>query len=318
MKRCSKCGQILPLSEFCAHRGMADGHINFCKKCECDKARAYRQAHPEECRAAQHSWREAHPEECRAYQRTYRKEHHEEILAQDRASWRAYYAKKPEKCRARSRAWRQAHPEKVHAYHRVYRPVSYELRLCAFCGQLFKPSRKDKRFCSQQCHDKAYNRSVLKICEECGKEFWGHPKGRFCNKKCSARFNRRMSGMGLTVRICRYCLKEFQPQYGQQVYCSPRCRNARHSQLSHYRRRATGTDDITIPMLHRRDNGKCAICGKHVSLAKKNPHRLSASIDHIIPVSRGGEHKWRNVQLAHMACNSVKHTSIEGQQLRIF
>ena len=34
------------------------------------------------------------------------------------------------------------------------------------------------------------------------------------------------------------------------------------------------------------------------------------SIDHIIPISKGGQHTWDNVQLAHMICNSIKNNKM--------
>ncbi len=51
----------------------------------------------------------------------------------------------------------------------------------------------------------------------------------------------------------------------------------------------------------------CAICGREVDFQLKYPHPLSPSIDHIIPVSRGGHPSdIANLQLAHWTCNRQK------------
>lgn len=51
----------------------------------------------------------------------------------------------------------------------------------------------------------------------------------------------------------------------------------------------------------------CGICGKNVDFALKFPHPLSACIDHIVPVSKGGHPSdLSNLQLAHMTCNRQK------------
>lgn len=51
----------------------------------------------------------------------------------------------------------------------------------------------------------------------------------------------------------------------------------------------------------------CAICGKPVDKTLKTPHPMSAEVDEIIPVSRGGDPlAWNNVQLTHRCCNQHK------------
>ena len=51
----------------------------------------------------------------------------------------------------------------------------------------------------------------------------------------------------------------------------------------------------------------CRICGKPVDFSLKYPHPLAASVDHIIPVARGGHPSdISNLQLAHWTCNRQK------------
>jgi len=51
----------------------------------------------------------------------------------------------------------------------------------------------------------------------------------------------------------------------------------------------------------------CAICGKPVDFNLKYPHPLSPTIDHIIPLAKGGHPSdIDNLQLAHRCCNRQK------------
>lgn len=51
----------------------------------------------------------------------------------------------------------------------------------------------------------------------------------------------------------------------------------------------------------------CGICGKTVDFGLKYPHPLSACIDHIIPIAKGGHPSdIDNLQLSHWTCNRQK------------
>ena len=51
----------------------------------------------------------------------------------------------------------------------------------------------------------------------------------------------------------------------------------------------------------------CGICGKLVDKSLKYPHPLSACVDHIIPIAKGGHPSdIDNLQLSHWTCNRQK------------
>lgn len=55
----------------------------------------------------------------------------------------------------------------------------------------------------------------------------------------------------------------------------------------------------------------CGICGKPVNKKIKYPDPMSACIDHIIPIDRGGDPSAiENLQLAHLSCNRQKSDKI--------
>ena len=55
----------------------------------------------------------------------------------------------------------------------------------------------------------------------------------------------------------------------------------------------------------------CGICGQPVDFEYKFPHPLSPTVDHIIPVAKGGHPSaLENLQLAHRCCNRAKADSL--------
>lgn len=50
----------------------------------------------------------------------------------------------------------------------------------------------------------------------------------------------------------------------------------------------------------------CGICGSSIDRSLRHPDPMSPSIDHIVPLSKGGRHSQDNLQWAHLRCNLSK------------
>ncbi len=76
------------------------------------------------------------------------------------------------------------------------------------------------------------------------------------------------------------------------------------------RRRARKLNAYVAPVsrraIYERDGGKCGICHKAVLFERMH-------LDHIIPLSKGGTHEPRNVQVTHQLCNNRKYSTGPGQ-----
>lgn len=46
-KKCFKCGEVKPITEFYRHAQMADGHLNKCKACTCADVKRHREESPD-------------------------------------------------------------------------------------------------------------------------------------------------------------------------------------------------------------------------------------------------------------------------------
>ena len=62
-------------------------------------------------------------------------------------------------------------------------------------------------------------------------------------------------------------------------------------------KRTTRIEPVSILRVAERDGWICGICGKKVK-------RTEWSMDHVVPLSKGGGHTYANIVLAHHLCNS--------------
>jgi len=79
MKRCSKCGETKPLTEFHKNKRKKDGLRCHCKVCAAEYKRRYRQENKEAIAEYQRQYREDYRETSLEYQRQWREENKERL-----------------------------------------------------------------------------------------------------------------------------------------------------------------------------------------------------------------------------------------------
>lgn len=137
-------------------------------------------------------------------------------------------------------------------------------------------------------------------------------------------------------RKCPQCGSDFRLVRSDAQYCSARCsvasydsrnrgaaleRAALHKstyperhRLKEQRRRAQKAEttveyftESDIRALHGDD---CGLCGLAIDYSLRWPEPGSPSVDHVIPLAKGGTHTLGNVVMAHLSCNIRKGSTI--------
>ncbi|QDF19511.1 HNH endonuclease [Arthrobacter phage Kumotta] len=140
-------------------------------------------------------------------------------------------------------------------------------------------------------------------CKLCGAVFeqvqrsngeWTQTCGKSCARKLEIRQGRPV-GIVISERLSDYERRRREFDKGEQS------RRRRRARLAGVER-----EPYTTASIAARDDYRCSLCGGLVDMALKWPEAGSASVDHILPISRGGADTLANVALAHFGCNLTK------------
>jgi 5-methylcytosine-specific restriction endonuclease McrA len=104
-----------------------------------------------------------------------------------------------------------------------------------------------------------------------------------------------------------------------QRFCSNACRNNAHGLTRKMYRRAgeTKTEGYLIlrAEIAERDGWRCSLCSGPVDPSLKHTDPAYGTIDHVVPITRGGTNELSNLRLAHHRCNSAKGNRAGNEQL---
>ena len=196
-------------------------------------------------------------------------------------------------------------------------------RKCFYCEKAFN-SYRDKKYCSNKCHESHV--SSIRTMKQIEKD--AQRKDKEVTKLVNCLHN-----ILARTKTCSHCKKEFilQKNVSGHKYCSDECKaegyriirrkHKRKNRLNKDKRWTTnGKMDysITLDKLHKRDEGICYLCNEptdYNDFVITDTNAFIAgnnypSIDHVLPIAKGGLHSWDNIKLAHRICNSIKRDKL--------
>lgn len=187
---------------------------------------------------------------------------------------------------------------RLNAKHNAVRRVVRQPRPCPSCETEFTPRRSDQIACSQRCYQRATRIHVPiwhdKTCKECGNPFRSkRSDALYCSHQCGRRTWYLANREAVLISVSEW-----------RAANVDRCRM--YATQYKARRRGWEGDGPGISLadwtrtLNRFDR-RCAYCGDRPS---------DLHMEHVVPLSRGGQHSIGNVLPACPPCNLSKNAKL--------
>jgi 5-methylcytosine-specific restriction endonuclease McrA/predicted nucleic acid-binding Zn ribbon protein len=199
-------------------------------------------------------------------------------------------------------------------------------RDCSYCKQEFSPV---SLVGNTACYCIPCRRKLMSItqkkgsitglypvsgCRWCLKDF--QPKSnrsKCCSRNCTLSFNEMVRRTGQEVRfsglINCVCGKLISATARKCPPCTFENKLQRRgiAQARRYEAMRLGDRGINWRSLGKRDGWVCYLCNWVVQQRAGTAYKpFGGTVDHLIPLSKGGTHTWDNVALAHRRCNTSR------------
>ena len=203
---------------------------------------------------------------------------------------------------------------------------------CVVCGKEFETFNATQKTCTPECskeNKRLYEKNRVRA--YCHKyphtaEEYNQIRKEQAQKRAEVKAIEKAwyKALHTVERECEECGALFYCLDSEtRVTCSTKC-SKRHKYKRVDKRIPKGqrVDKITLKKLFKRDKGICYLCGEACDFgdwrvsAKGNgyPGDKYPTIDHVVPVSKGGLDAWDNVRLACWKCNMEKADGVIKMQ----
>lgn len=179
-------------------------------------------------------------------------------------------------------------------------------RSCMVCSLNITDRKADAKFCSAFCSDVSRGArlaaplpEIMCALDGCGALFTPNRRGTKC---CSEKH-----GQIHWNRVSRAEGRQKNSPWDERRKANYQQRRAQKLNLP--------ADNIRPSDVYERDEWVCGICSAPVDRNLSWPDPMSPSLDHVLPLSRGGHHTLENVALAHLVCNVRKGNRVEADAM---
>lgn len=184
-------------------------------------------------------------------------------------------------------------------------------KACLGCGEVYTWQRMTQKFCAPGCRRPPRRVPPTKTCDHCGTTYQAaRSDQRFCSRVCRSVWRHRALGSPAAVsdRACAHCGASFVSTRAHQRFCRRSCAAEYYGRdhIARAKRFGVPWEHFASFEVFSRDKWTCGICGDPVDRRLVYPDPACVSLDHIVPLSKGGGHLRSNAQCAHWICNVQK------------
>ena len=233
---------------------------------------------------------------------------------------------KPECKRAynaeRARRWNAEHP----GYRQRYASnTDIYPHICEQCSVEFKSHKQVQRYCGVECLRLARaarrRAAVERERQRMLPVLHDHPTpfSRLPQAHPAVQMQHQGHARLFVAGTCHRCGKSYlaHSESGVAKYCSASCGRMTGKSRHRARKRNAEHEPYRRIAIFERDGWRCHICGKRINRSLGCSHPMGATLDHIVPLAKGGADAAYNVAAAHRVCNSIKRDVGGGQLLLI-
>lgn len=177
--------------------------------------------------------------------------------------------------------------------------VDEDFPSCLICAKPVLSGTRRRKYCSKDCYLEANKRLGRQ-------KYWDSVKDKPATK---------------TV-ICGWCNKQLELPHSANAPrkyhddCKIQARRARDRIKTVKRQGYRSNYLVTHEEIAKRDNYTCQICNEPVDMSLPRTSRFGATLDHIMPISKGGTDTLENLQLSHWVCNNRKSDKVNYAESR--